>query len=610
MLDPKQVDSRSMNYEELVQLRYDIQEKLQQFNKEIQDEVFVCRGLHRQIELLITHGYLSSPAAFDRSKQNLGLLINLIGAMRIMRNIWDSFEDPEMIFIQPLKHQMRKYMGMALRRKLVLWYNQYVAFMRLNYSSAISALCLQSWPGMFERFYTNQSFIEKLLYDRFADNVEVQGDRIIWNGYCAEALRMVTFFSMYLVEYRKISDSSRDAFYAYSKEIDFVKLAVERKTAYHQINAGAYQHFFHEDEWSTGIRKYDALSVNKSAMTLADFIDLIFSCEHRKVSILIQSGETNSGKSHSAQAWISLLYQLNGVFIGSDISSDFQRVSHLGRRHLRIIEEYKSNIIKDFHHLESNGKQLYSNNASVPTRVGLVVVNCDKKKYTLEDEATRLLDSDTNKQTLAEVQSRVGQVRSRSYILNWADTNNLCFQQHSKHFREVCNEMSRVISNTIMTMRAQTELAACHHKIDVHKNEILLRWDMSVVPRMRYVQVLQAYGDMAAWSSALTAIFTLITKRDMWQLSRNSVCTDELFGELSKDIAHTLPLLQEDVVDATVKRLKTEGNYETLRITTSGCDMLMSAHQILCDHSVLQDEHVDGDQYRSPDWHQCTIGKF
>jgi hypothetical protein len=92
------------------------------------------------------------------------------------------------------------------------------------------------------------------------------------------------------------------------------------------------------------------------SLTLTDFLDQIFSCERRKVGILIQSGPTNSGKSHSAHSWISLLYQLNGVFIGSTISSDFQRVSHLGVRHLRVVEEYKHNIIGDFHHLESNGK--------------------------------------------------------------------------------------------------------------------------------------------------------------------------------------------------------------------------------------------------------------
>jgi len=42
--------------------------------------------------------------------------------------------------------------------------------------------------------------------------------------------------------------------------------------------------------------------------------------------------------------------------VGSKIDGEIVRVSYLGKRFLRLFEEYKGNLVRDFSHLESNGQ--------------------------------------------------------------------------------------------------------------------------------------------------------------------------------------------------------------------------------------------------------------
>jgi hypothetical protein len=97
------------------------------------------------------------------------------------------------------------------------------------------------------------------------------------------------------------------------------------------------------------------------------------------------SGFSNDGKSFSTKVISRLLLQFNGAVIGSQINSEFVRVSNLESRLLKIIEEYKGDIILDFHHLESNGKQLRQNNASIDPRINLAIINCDKQFFNIDD---------------------------------------------------------------------------------------------------------------------------------------------------------------------------------------------------------------------------------
>jgi hypothetical protein len=62
------------------------------------------------------------------------------------------------------------------------------------------------------------------------------------------------------------------------------------------------------------------------------------------------------------------------------------RVTSLADRFLKIYDEYKDNILLEFHLLETNGKQLRNNNALIDNRINFVVLNCDKKHYSLEAE--------------------------------------------------------------------------------------------------------------------------------------------------------------------------------------------------------------------------------
>lgn len=416
--------------------------------------------------------------------------------------------------------------------KILAWFEEFVRCMEHGSSSCLGVLALFAWPHAFQNSLSAKRDAESELNSMFGGGIEVMDGSILYAPHVFEGFKLVLFFSLYLRNSCHVLACEREEFARFADSIELVALARERKEQYDKINITGYSQFFDPVEWKTGIRA--SLYQNSNATvstsgsgrvkTLTDFLDQIFSCERRKVGILIQSGPTNSGKSHSAHSWISLLYQLNGVFIGSSISSDFQRVSHLGVRHLRVVEEYKHNIIGDFHHLESNGKQLFSNNAVVPTRVSVAMLNCDKVAYSLDEEANLMALDSKNPRTKKEIQSRVAQVRSRLYVLDWTNAENSQFLAMSNKFRITCNRMSRVINNAIKLIRENRGESDLHHRVDVGMNEIILRWDLSTVSSMRYSQILQAYGDLGAWGAALNRIFSCLTKSYMY-LSKYDIGT-------------------------------------------------------------------------------------
>lgn len=147
------------------------------------------------------------------------------------------------------------------------------------------------------------------------------------------------------------------------------------------------------------------------------FLAKVFDPQVAKAFILISSGLTNSGKSFAFKCISNIWHQMNGVSIGSELNADFVRVSDLETRMLRCVEEYKGNIIDQFHHLEANGKQLRKNNAYIDSRINLTILNCDQANFSLVNEANRSQFSKTDHERL----SRRQQVASRSYILNWSD---------------------------------------------------------------------------------------------------------------------------------------------------------------------------------------------
>lgn len=150
----------------------------------------------------------------------------------------------------------------------------------------------------------------------------------------------------------------------------------------------------------------------------AKFLNRVFDPHDPKGFIMVQCGGTNSGKSFMAQAISNLLHRMNGVVIGSQLDGGFVRVSHLGVRMLRIVEEFKGNLIETFHHLEANGTQLRKNNAVIDSRINLTIINSDKSHYSVEAEKTALLGLRNNytQDVIANIESRAKQVEARIYV--------------------------------------------------------------------------------------------------------------------------------------------------------------------------------------------------
>jgi hypothetical protein len=89
---------------------------------------------------------------------------------------------------------------------------------------------------------------------------------------------------------------------------------------------------------------------------LHTFFYRLFNIDYEKVMILILAGVSNSGKSFATKSLKVLFQSFSGIVLGSKITDDFLRVNNLCRRYLKIFEEYKGNILKEFQFLETNGK--------------------------------------------------------------------------------------------------------------------------------------------------------------------------------------------------------------------------------------------------------------
>lgn len=247
--------------------------------------------------------------------------------------------------------------------------------------------------------------------------------------------------------------------------------------------------------------------------TLTRFLDKLFDPSSRKARIFLQSGKTESGKSFTASAWTALLFQLNGTILGSKIDGDFVRVSDLGARYFKIIEEYKGNLPQEFYHLESNSKQLYVNNATIDPRLSLVMINCDKTPYSLDQEEqdymNKLISKGEDHQAAAiNARSRREQVQSRTYILNWGDSDKQEFRQLSEDFK---------LSNTAIKMffmglqKKNPEIQPEDWiVVSVSHSEIILRWDLHLQREMRYLTLLDCWSDLGAWAAVLSRSFELM----------------------------------------------------------------------------------------------------
>lgn len=180
-------------------------------------------------------------------------------------------------------------------------------------------------------------------------------------------------------------------------------------------------------------RKFDdalkskELSEKSEYIKFAKFLSRVFNPDDPKGFILVQSGGTNSGKSFQAHAISNLFHRMNGIVIGSQLDAGFVRVSHLGVRMLRIVEEFKGNLIETFHHLEANGTQLRKNNAVIDSRINLTIINCDKKNYSVDSEKELLLGFRNNysDEVIKNIESRAAQVEARVYIALLEDQESM-----------------------------------------------------------------------------------------------------------------------------------------------------------------------------------------
>lgn len=161
---------------------------------------------------------------------------------------------------------------------------------------------------------------------------------------------------------------------------------------------------------------------------LVKFFKKCFNPNHVKVSMLILAGRSDMGKSWISSMINNICQAMNGVVQGSELDNNFVRVSNLALRNLRIIEEYKGNILEDFHHLEANSKQLMKNNAVLNNRVSLVILNSDRSNFSLETLREELRDKKSTVKSrlftprftnrwIAKTESLRQQVQNRSCIL-------------------------------------------------------------------------------------------------------------------------------------------------------------------------------------------------
>lgn len=182
-------------------------------------------------------------------------------------------------------------------------------------------------------------------------------------------------------------------------------------------------------------------------LEFSKFLQKVFDPQNAKAYMLFQCGGTNSGKSFSATCISNLLHRMNGITIGSQLNSGFVRVSKLGVRMLRIVEEYKGNVIDEFHHLEANGMQLRKNNAQIDSRVNLTIINCDKSDYSIDREAQYMINQLDEKghARKQDILSRAEQVKARAYIMHFEDDSSIWYYL-STVSKDLCSVQGQIIS--------------------------------------------------------------------------------------------------------------------------------------------------------------------
>lgn len=543
--NPEQSEPERVDFEKLVDLKSDIQQQLNEFLVFVEDDVILLRSYQAQLKQIFIankqhalyieepltqvqkadfrflgdHPYASDKCdrplvARDSQFSGPPQFHELIELSQILFQVIYKHDVPELAYSEFFISQLPRFIQFSTYLELKLQFIQFFAFLK---SDTYKKLML--YPQVL------------LQSKKFRGLHSLDYPTDISPDFFAEFVGHVIFFAMFLYDHPSHDDEQIHQIKDLLERFNLFAYPIQRFRHYCQIRDSC-KHFFAADEWSTGIRMYDKIITSSESLnpTLCDFIEALLDFGDKKTRIFVQSGKTNSGKSFSSNAWISLLFQLNGVVIGSKIDGDFQRVSNLGVRHLRIVEEYKGNILADFHHLESNGKQLYSNNAVIDARLSLAILNCDKSDFNLDDEAMSLLNrgSVSVLSTPQDILSRQKQVASRAFILNWEQPCNANFQSLSQKFKSANSLMARMFTDCILRL-PKDESMLCpfepvdllqrfqvHHMIPTAEQEILLRWDLSLSQQMKYVQILQAFGDLTAWACALSPIFNAVISRELF----------------------------------------------------------------------------------------------
>lgn len=146
---------------------------------------------------------------------------------------------------------------------------------------------------------------------------------------------------------------------------------------------------------------------NTMISDLTKFFRTALNPKYEKASLLLVSGESNSGKTFMVDKMKNLFLLLNGVMMGNEISDGFVRVSNLSQRFLRIYEEYKGNILERFQHIETNGTVLHSNNASIDNRISISVFCHDRRTLSLDDLEREYFEKRVNEKTPQHIVDKV-----------------------------------------------------------------------------------------------------------------------------------------------------------------------------------------------------------
>lgn len=264
-------------------------------------------------------------------------------------------------------------------------------------------------------------------------------------------------------------------------------------------------------------------TLEEQTRELTKFFSKCFNPNHVKVNLLILSGCSNSGKTWISDKLNCILQALNGVVQGNYIDANFVRISKLSLRFLRIVEEYKGNILEDFHHLEANGKQLCKNNASLDNRIALVIVNCDKTNFQLtacrEDLRRKRLakSQDYEMETIIynETESLRQQVENRSVIFNLATPHWEEFKKIGHQLTAIGEALTKSIRNCEVSHRVTTD------------SHIYKKWNKVGCDTMDYTTWIMFIASVTPWLVTVHEALEVVNRE------RNGV-NDDIFEMLGK----------------------------------------------------------------------------